>query len=532
MRNFMRLLSLALAIVLLCLSVGCNGKGGFEAINADLAFLPLTSDGDNMLAYNPDRGFRSGAGFSLSSLANLDTEEAMNDAIYKILDNYVFKLNDNTKVINIGYGLTEFNKTEKLPDKALLAIRLIGNFLRQKGYKQSVNFVYNSSYHVAWTTSEEAKKNIESVCASEEIMLSHIDQIAPVLSEYKDTLFSIMGGFIGFSGDMAESSQYPSVDKNKVMKAIMEKLVVPNDLYYLIRSPEDKYNFEKAYPDYSENYRVSFVNKSMFGEQTKPGWNSGGYQKGNPEKTDIDWWEYVTERALYTPNDGEVFPNSNIIGKQSYPSPRIMTGLEIILECAHHGMTTMGIWNGYYEVNRATESPAVIDLWQEQEITSEILDEHKIIYDPNFFLDDEGNTVWRNTFQFIREHLGYRLSATAGSVGIEPEKVSVSLDLKNYGFSAAFNLVSGFAILDEDYNEVSSVNVGEPYKWYSHNPDDPESTEVLNHNISASLETPTESGKYYVAFFLKNTMNDGAMLANRDVRFENGYNVLWNFEIK
>ena len=99
-------------------------------------------------------------------------------------------------------------------------------------------------------------------------------------------------------------------------------------------------------------------------------------------------------------------------------------------------------------------------------------------------------------------------------------------------FRSAFNLVSGFAILDEDYNEVSSVNVGEPYKWYSHNPDDPESTEVLTHNISASLETPTESGKYYVAFFLKNTMNDGAMLANRDVRFENGYNVLWNFEIK
>lgn len=532
MRNLMRSISLVLVLLIIVLSVGCKNSGSFESVNAELAFLPLTSDGDKLLSYNPDRGFRSGAGFSLGSLSKLSTEEEIREAVYKNLDNYVFKLSDNTKVINLGYGLTEFNKTEKLPDNALLAIRIIGELLRQKGYKQSVNFVYNSSYHVAWTTSEEAKKNTESVCASEEVILSHIEQLAPVLSEYKDTIFSIMGGFIGFSGDMAESSQYPSVDKNKVMKAVMDKLVVPNDVYYLIRTPEDKYNFEKAYPDYSENYRISFVNKSMFGEQTKPGWNSGGYQKGNPEKSEIDWWEYVTKNALYAPNDGEVFPNRNLIGKQSYPAPRIMTGLEIILECAHHGITTMGVWNGYYEVNRATESPAVMDLWQEQEITPEILNEHKIVYDPSFFLDDEGNTLWRNTFEFIREHLGYRLSATAGSVGIDSEKVSVSLDLKNYGFSAAFNLVSGFAILDEDYNEVSTVKVGEPHRWYSHNPENPESTDVLNHNISASLDTPTKSGKYYIAFYLRNSMNDGAMLANRSIEFENGYNIIWNFEIK
>ncbi|MBO7217947.1 MAG: DUF4874 domain-containing protein, partial [Clostridia bacterium] len=437
MKTFFRLTAVFLVCAILLLANACNNKGGVEAVNAELAFLPLTSDGDGMLAYNPDRGFRSGAGFSLGSLAKLSSEEKIKEAVYKTLDNYVFKLTDNTKVINLGYGLTEFNKTEKLPDNLLLAIRVVCDILRQKGYKQSVNFVYNSSYHVAWTTSEEARKNIESVCASEEIMLSHIEQLAPVLSEYKDTIFSIMGGFIGFSGDMAESSQYPSVDRNKIMKAVIDKLVLPNDVYYLIRVPEHKFEFEKANPGYEGNSKISFVNKSMFGEQTKLGWNSGGYQKGNPEKTAIDWWEYVTENAFYAPNDGEVFPNSNLIGKQSYPSPRIMSGREIILECAHHGMTTMGVLNGYYEVNRANESPAVMDLWKQEEITPAILYELKIVYDHAFFLDDEGNTVWRNTFQFIREHLGYKLSAAAGSIGIDNEKVSVSLLLKNYGFSAA-----------------------------------------------------------------------------------------------
>lgn len=532
MKTLLRLTAIILSLVIILAAVGCSKNNEIEAFNADLGFLPLTSDGDGLLTYNPDRGFRSGTGFSLGALAELGTREKITDEVFKNLDNYVFKLKDNTKVINLGYSLTDFNKTEKLPEEALLAFRVVGDILRQKGYKQSVNFVYNSSYHVAWTTSEEARKNTESVCASEDIMLAHIEQLAPVLSEYKDTLFSVMGGFIGFSGDMAESSQYPPVNRNTIMKAVIEKLAVPNNVYYLIRTPAHKEELAKEFPDYEHLDKISFVNKSMFGEQTKLGWHSGGFQKGNPEKFEVDWWEYVTDNALYAPNDGEVFPNRNLIGKQSYPSPRIMTGLEIILECAHHGMTTMGIWNGYYEVNRATESPAVMDLWQQQEITPEILDENRIVYDPAWFTDDSGSAVWRNTFEFIRDHLGYKLSAVSGSVGSDGENVDVSLTLKNYGFSAAFNLESGFAILDENYNEITSVKAGEPDKWYSHDPKDYTSTKVLEYNISGKLQAPIETGKYYVAFYLKNTMNDGAMLSNRDLAFENGYNILYDFTVQ
>ncbi len=533
MKHLFQFISICLAITQMLLCSACaNGKNSLEPFSEELSLKPLTAEEDSLLSYNPDRGFRSGVAFYLGDIVKLGSSSAINNKIYELLNNYVFSLYDNTEVVNVNYNLAAYNKDEVLPTEVTEAFKYVCETLRTKGYKQSINFVYNSTYHIAWTTSEEAKKNVESVCASEDIILSHINQLSEYVSEYKDTVYSIMGGFIGFSGDMAESSQYPPVNRLTVMKAIIEKLVVPNDVYFLIRDPLHKYELEKESPDYPYLSKISFVNKAMFGEQTKSGWNSGGYQKGNPENKEVDAWEYVTKQALYAPNDGELFPNSNLIGKQSYPVARLVTGIDVIKECAHHGMTTMGFWNGYYEVNRATESPAIMDLWQTEQITEEILKENNIIYDPDWFKDSSGNTVGRNAFEFIRDHLGYKLSATKGSVSSNGDEISSSLSLKNYGFSAAFNLTGGFAILDSKFEAVTEVDIGEPSKWYSHNPEDPYSTDVLEHIIEAKLPIPQKTGKYYIAFYLQNTMGEGAVLSNSDIAFENGYNILYEFEVK
>ena len=105
------------------------------------------------------------------------------------------------------------------------------------------------------------------------------------------------------------------------------------------------------------------------------------------------------------------------------------------------------------------------------------------------------------------------------------------MNFKNYGMSAAFNLESGFAILDDKYNVVSSVAAGDPKTWYSHDPENWKSNVVLDHSISAELDTPTEKGTYYVAFYLKNTMGVGAQLSNQ-VQFENNNNILFQFTVK
>jgi hypothetical protein len=283
--------------------------------------------------------------------------------------------------------------------------------------------------------------------------------------------------------------------------------------------PEYTASVKAAYPDWDGWKYIGWNNCAFFGEQTREGWESGGYQVGDK----AGWWEYVCENGAYVPVSGEMFTSSNINSTN-----RIVKGKEAILELAHHWHTVLSFFHGKYDA--AKEHIKVIGTWEEQEIDTEWLDANGIIYDPNWFLDDEGNTVPRNCYEFIRDHLGYKIVADNVKVNAADGKIKVDMGFKNYGFSAAFNLKSGFAILNDKYEVVSEVEVGDPTKWYSHDPENWKSTEVLSYNLSGELDAPTVSGTYYIAFFLRNTMGMGAQLSNK-VTFEKECNILYAFEV-
>lgn len=60
------------------------------------------------------------------------------------------------------------------------------------------------------------------------------------------------------------------------------------------------------------------------------------------------------------------------------------------------------------------------------------------------------------------------------------------MSLINYGFAAAFNLQSGFAILDEDNRLVSTVDSGSPETWYNRNPEQYADSRNLTHTLKAA----------------------------------------------
>ena len=221
--------------------------------------------------------------------------------------------------------------------------------------------------------------------------------------------------------------------------------------------------------------------------------------------------------------------------------------MEVILQMAHHRFTTLSSWHTLGEATSGTNTADtnVMIRWIELErVTPEILEANGILYDPNWFKDENGNTITRNPYEFIRDHLGYKLVAESsnlsGKLG-RLGKLKVDLSLKNYGFAAAFMLESGFAILDSKYNVVSTVKAGEPDKWYNLAPDyyvterkSSAQGDVLTHKIEAELDLPEASGTYYVAFYLKNTMNDFATLSNdpESIPFKGeGYNILHTIQI-
>lgn len=492
------------------------------------SFPSMTAEDDGLLDSNPDRGYRTEMVLYIEESVDADddprtayvhqSEREIREDLEFVFNIY-FKKNvtPDDKLFLAYIYITDFR--DDPISKAEPVLRIFFEMCRERKVKSMLRFCYNNDYAINYTLSQANKDKLASQCADEKTILRHVNELAPYISEYSDTIHTISCGFVGFVGEWAEHYQYPPVSYTKIMKAIVEKLCVPNNLYFSIRMPSYKAMIES---DYKYLNYISYNNDAMYGEQTNNGWNSAEYQIGKPN----GMWEYVTKVAAYTPQDGEMYTNDVLINWNIRP-----TGWDIILECAHHRHTSMSNWHGYIE---ALSRDNIIQRWIDTEkVTTTELQRKGIVYDLSWFLNESGRYVNRNPYEFLKDHLGYRLSLNQGHIKGDIEKgstVDFEITLKNYGFAAPYMLTSGFAVLDENYNVVYTVDAGEPSTWYSHAPDNSNTGTPLSHTVKAKMKLPEKSGKYYISFYLKNTMNDYARLANK-MSFKNGQNLLFTFMV-
>ena len=547
--------------------------------------------GDILLFGNPDRGFRTTLPIPIAPI-HRDPEDPTKpcehcDLIYyhgdgkatmnnnsKCLGKHPvhccyanLPLEENERIIDYMVDNWFFDqaKTDYVPKLTLLQATFVGvgpmkeipqiyldilDCLFDKFRARDCKVLFRYGYHGVqynWKVSEENRRKFDGLGVSEENILAHIDQIVPFIEKNKDIIHKLSSGFIGSGGEQAYNYQYPVVNYDTIIKAVVEKLCVPFDFYYTVRMPQYKLDLLEHEPDYKYADIIGFNNDAMFGETENYGWNSGCYQyKHNFETVEgehkcieadwggthvpNDWWEYVCQNAAYTPQSGEMFHMQAIKRPERVPS-----GMDVIKEVAHQRYVTMSQWNGFVEARfehfkkngKLVSVDSTMQRWINNEtVTAEDLDREGIIYDPAWFTDQNGNPVHRNPYEYIRDHLGYRLKAKDFTF----DGKTANLTLVNYGFAAAFNLKSGFVVLDENYNVVSDIPAGEPHKWYSHDPDNYHSTEILEHNITAEISVPDDKKCYYIGFYAKNTREEYARFANDpdSLPFENNkYNILY-----
>ncbi len=498
-----------------------------------------------------------------------DKDDDYNNSVLEGLFRSYFKLNNENEyrydpsylVLSYLY-LTDFHD-RAITESALNCMALYFKFCRKRKIKNMLRVSYNWEYLLTHTEGEHNKWLLSSECADADTIDLHTKQLSPLIGEYKDTVHSISNGFVGFVGEWAWHYQWPEVDYNKATLSIVENLCKPNGLYFSARLPKYRYDFQQAYPDYEYHHLVGLNNDAFYGEQeyespytypdgkkTVTRWNSSNYGKNLvDEEYGICWWDHTIETAYKTPQDGEMYVQQALTSWNMRPY-----GYDAMLECAHHRHTSLSYWHGYLDTN---ENPQYFDTnimtaWQNPEdkfgyyapLSVEKLKELGIIYDPAWFLDDNGNVLSdRNAYNYIRDHLGYRIRLTeliAESDDSNENELKISLKLKNYGFAAAFNLSSRIVILNSEYKEVSRASAGEPAQWISLPADiyNGKNCEVegdiqdyvISHSIDCKVALPDVQGKYYLAFALDNSVNNSAKIAN-ELEFINGYNIMASFEI-
>lgn len=494
-----------------------NQSAGKVSVTVDKKLTPLRAGADmEALLQNPDRGFRWELWFNIQEMTEESTFEAMVGYARRQIKSSLANKDLPIKLIQ-SYMYIQAWKSQDISAKGLQAIEAVLKAMEELGYKALVRFVYIDDMH-KWSDIVELKW-----------MLRHIEQVTPSLKKYVKNIHTIEAGFIGAYAEWELTFVDPPTDevtKLKYRTDVMNKLVstmMPalDGIYLQARLPYYKNLVSKTNPYYN---KIGIHNDAFFGKNSE---KTGGdpQELERQLRAGSPGYQQVVKDAYLTPQGGELFWSESANASTVYAD-----GLESILMMSEHRYTSFSGLHGNYEWG--DRSQTTMGMWKKTGVTENWLKQAKVIGCPSFFKKTDGSTQKRNAYEFIQYHLGYyiELQSVKTSGDSKPgATVQVSVPLCNYGFSAAFNMRSGFAILDENNKVVSTVAAGDPEKWYSRDPDYSKFGQ-LTHTVSASLKLPTKSGKYKLAFYLKNDRGDFARVAN-DIETVNGYQILHTFDV-
>ena len=467
---------------------------------------PLYGDQGDFLAYNPDRGWRLEAFINVANSTGdgMGTQPEPEKVVTQALDRYQ---KYHPQLCQVYFYLTGYKDKAIIAQEGFDRMQRVFDVARERGIKLIVRFAYESDQA---GTGE----------ATDEIMLGHMVQLKPFLEENVDVIHTIEAGFLGSWGEW-HSYKLPH-DELTILKAICQ--MVPESLYLQVRYPRIKNVLADAEPDHPALQRMGYHDDSFFGWQ---------YAQWNTDLNPGDsGWEQMREESHAGPQGGEMFWGCQYRLDLWNPT----TGEMAIRKYSAFHQNSFSIYHSFIEepyVAWAVPGAGYYSMqdWLEEPVTPALLDSYNISYDPVWFRDENGDDLQRSVFEYVHDHLGYRLRGMVVTLDGKRncgEKLRVNMSLRNTGFSAVFNMESGFAILDQNGQVVDSVAAGDPTQWL---PSHPLTNQVLYHTVNGALTLPDTPGTYYIAFYLKNTAGTGARLAN-DLLFINGYNVLETVEVK
>lgn len=460
---------------------------------------------------NPERGFRFEIG-----VGKIDADEVK---FSHVRFQWPFKdyEKDGVRIAQAYCYLTQYYNTPVIPQEKLDALQADFDKARAEGVKFLFRFAYEFSHEEEYVTHGPTL----------EILLGHIRQLTEIVRKNMDVIYVLQIGWVGLWGEFHTSVHHLENDPDAVaaiVKATLEML--PEDELTMMRCMRYKDAVLKALGDDRElsaetafsnapHARIGFFNDGTLANY----WDGGTFfdppyaQKGN--------WEFdrVAREGYFMPVDGELFWTGQ------FNDPKDATGLMAAERFTHHHYTTLSLVHGFSGLD-CNPTPWTIDTWKQQMFTPELLKEHEIRFDPDWFC---GKTE-RSSFDYIRDHLGYRLAVSEAELPEQlarGEKAAISATLKNYGFSTPIKKrFAGFVLVSEDGKDV--IELGETYNMRALQPValDGKRDDVLEHKIECDGIVPTDAktGKYCVALWMPDS--------SANLRYNAAYGIRLASELK
>ncbi len=440
--------------------------------------------------------------------------------------------------------LLDYCDVERIPEEKIRRLEEDFVAVRKAGIKLILCFRYEMD------EKEERGPRLE-------IILSHIKQLKPILRKNMDIIAVLQTGFIGLYGEWHRS--YYGLDKDpaaqeKVLCALLD--ILPPERKLMIRYPRHKNMFVMRVSGRRSYQPIGVREAHTLEPAARIGFCDNGFMVGKndagtfaprPSKE----YDYMTQESLFLPMDGELFwawSRPNGVKKDD--------GLVAIKRLWEHHYTFFSYAHNHtvYEGTWAKDKYGAIfsiDEWKKEIVTPEFLRRNHLPISDGYFEDSNGNYVPRTIFEYIRDHLGYRLELRSSRYprsAVCGKSFVAEVKLVNRGFAAPINPRPVYLVLvggRENVCIIAHANV-DVRKWY---PCKPKNRKVLSPIYTIRFKVKSfpsiSKGRYKLGIWLPDMYESirydaryAVRFANRDVDWwvdnegKYGINILGEMEVR
>ena len=439
--------------------------------------------GENGL-YNPGRGFRLETAVDVLHEKDTPTEE-LNELSAKYVADSVS--------LSQSYFYLTYLIGKELSEENFRTMQAYFDELQKQGKKAVLRFAYERDF-----------MGRSPVGPTGEQILDHLDQLKPFLEKNKDLILVVQAGMIGAWGEWHSSIQ--GLENSEETKAaVLEKLlsVVPVERNVQVRLPE----FKNLLKDKPELYkRLSFHDDFIV---------------IRPDRWDADMHEgtvkfdQIVKESPYLVVDGELPWGFWSVGADpdSPSAGWIIDGMQTARRLFLQHYTSLSIIHNYkeqhpnnrFDENNPPEYSMIV--WKKTMITEDSLRQHHMPVSDSYFQKQDGTKVQRNMFDYIRDHLGYRIELQSLQL---PEKLQsgkenrLKLGLVNRGFATVFGEHPVYFVLIDDKGKVTEfLTKANPLDWQPFQPGDAAYTPLVHSvNQSLQLQGSMPAGEYRLGLWI------------------------------
>ena len=436
---------------------------------------------------NPERGWLLESNYFVHDLQN-----PFNPGVYfpELWIPYVETVNntqaDSLSLTQLTFYLTGFIGKD-ISQTGLDNMQRVFDSVKEKGYKVHLSFAYDYD---------------QATGAAFTDVFRHLDQLTPLIRKNLGLIDFWKMSFIGTWGEgngSPMSDDWPN--KTLLVKAILDAFP---DRFMGLRYPSHLARFVEL--GLSDEYvrRVGFEN-DYFTASEHP------LAPGNDYTFDSADYRLVQEKSPYVKVAGEIPYDEDT-----------QWGLHELISVPN---SIRALKEHHYSAFDVTQNNSLnLAHWKRYELTPEMLKNSRVLFDESYFRTPEGKLVARSAYQFVRDHLGYRLYVDTAATRLQASGgcLDYRITVYNTGFSAIRNpRPVKLVFVDEAGRLASTVDLDgvDPRNWQPHDPATGDFKQ-LYHTFTGQV-SPGVSGTFQVGLWLPDPTEPLRELADYSVVFAN-----------